>query len=53
VKDSPQFIEAHVALATVYFREKRKTDGERERATYAKLNAEREAKNELAAQPAQ
>ena len=53
VKDSPNFIEAHVSLATVYFREKRKTDGERERAIYARLNAERQAKNEIAAKPAQ
>ncbi len=51
VKDSPNFIEAHVSLATVYFREKRKTDGERERAIYAKLNAARQAKNEIAAKP--
>ncbi len=53
VKDSPNFIEAHVALATLYFREKRKTDGERERAIYAKLNAERQAKNEVAAKTVQ
>ena len=53
VKDSPQFIEAHVALATLYFREKRKADGERERAIYAKLNEARQAKNEIAAKPAQ
>ncbi len=48
VKDSPNFIEAHVSLATVYFRQKRKADGERERAIFAKLNAERQAKNEVA-----
>jgi tetratricopeptide (TPR) repeat protein len=53
VKESPQFIEAHVALATLYFRQKRKADGERERAIYARLNAERQASNELAAKPAQ
>ncbi len=53
VKDNPNFIEAHVALATVYFREKRKADGERERAIFAKLNAARSAKNEIAAKPAQ
>jgi tetratricopeptide (TPR) repeat protein len=51
VKDSPDFIEAHVSLATVYFRQKRKADGERERAIYAKLNAERQAKTEIAAKP--
>jgi len=48
VKDSPGFIEAHVSLATLYFREKRKADGERERAIYAKLNAARQASNEVA-----
>ncbi len=53
VKDSPNFIEAHVSLATVYFREKRKIDGERERAIYAKLNAARQAKTEVAASAAQ
>jgi tetratricopeptide (TPR) repeat protein len=51
IKDSPDFIEAHVSLATVYFRQKRKTDGERERAIYARLNAERQAKTEVAAKP--
>jgi len=48
VKDAPQFSEAHVSLATVYFRQKRKADGERERAIVAKLNAARQA-NEPAA----
>jgi len=52
VKDSPEFIEAHVSLATLYFRQKRKADGERERAIYAKLNAARQAKSEIAAKPA-
>lgn len=53
VAESPQFLEAHVSLATVYFREKRKVDGQRERALVAKLNVERQAKNELAAKPSQ
>lgn len=53
VKDSPQFIEAHVSLATLFFREKRKTEGDRERAIYAKLNEARQAKNEIAAKPVQ
>lgn len=48
VKEAPQFSEAHVSLATVYFRQKRKADGERERAIVAKLNAARQA-NEPAA----
>jgi tetratricopeptide (TPR) repeat protein len=51
VKEAPQFVEAHVSLATVYFREKRKEDGNRERALVAKLNSERQAANEIAAKP--
>ena len=51
VKEAPQFLEAHVSLATVYFREKRKADGERERALVAKLNTERQAANEIAVKP--
>ena len=45
VKDSPDFIEAHVSLATVYFRQKRKEDGERERAIDGRpqIAAEQEA----------
>ncbi len=53
VKDSPNFIEAHVSLATVYFREKRKADGERERAIFARLNAARQTQNEVAAKSVQ
>ena len=43
VRDSPQFSEAHVTLATIYYRLKRKADGEREKAIVQKLNAERQA----------
>jgi tetratricopeptide (TPR) repeat protein len=43
VKEAPRFTEAHVSLATIYFRQKKKTEGERERAIVAKLNAERQA----------
>jgi tetratricopeptide (TPR) repeat protein len=43
VNEAPQFTEAHVSLATVYFREKKKSEGERERAIVLKLNAERQA----------
>jgi tetratricopeptide (TPR) repeat protein len=53
VKDSPNFIEAHVSLATIYFRQKRKADGERERAIYAKLNAARQAQTEIATKSSQ
>jgi tetratricopeptide (TPR) repeat protein len=43
VKASPTFTEAHVSLATVYYREKRKEDGDRERSIVQKLNADRQA----------
>jgi len=39
VKEAPNFVEAHVTLATVYYRLKRKADGDRERAIIQKLNA--------------
>jgi tetratricopeptide (TPR) repeat protein len=44
VKDEPDFVEAHVSLATVYYRLKRKDDGDRERAIIQKLNAEEQAR---------
>lgn len=44
LKDAPNFVEAHVSLATVYYREKRKQDGDRERAIIDKLNAEIQAR---------
>jgi tetratricopeptide (TPR) repeat protein len=44
VKDAPDFVEAHVMLATVYYRLKRKADGDRHQAIVNKLNAERQAK---------
>ena len=43
IQETPQFVEAHVSLATVYYRLKRKEDGDRERATVLKLNAESQA----------
>ncbi len=43
VKESPEFTEAHVSLATTYYREKRKEDGDRERAIVERLTAERQA----------
>lgn len=43
VRDAPTFVEAHVALATAYYRLERKADGDRERATVERLNAERNA----------
>ncbi len=44
IKDAPDFVEAHVMLATVYYRLKRKAEGDREQAIVNKLNAERQAK---------
>jgi len=44
VKREPSFLEAHVSLATVYYREKRKQDGDRERAIVQKMNEESQAK---------
>jgi len=43
VKQSPQFLEAHVSLAQVYYRLKRKADGDRERELVRKLKAEQDA----------
>jgi tetratricopeptide (TPR) repeat protein len=39
----PQFVEAHVSLATVYYRLKRREDGDKERAIVLRLNAEKQA----------
>jgi tetratricopeptide (TPR) repeat protein len=44
VAESPVFVEAHVSLATAYYRLKRKADGDRQRAIVAKLNAEAQAR---------
>ncbi len=44
VKEAPDFLEAHVMLATVYYRLKRKADGDREQAIVNKLNLERQTK---------
>jgi tetratricopeptide (TPR) repeat protein len=43
IKETPNFVEAHVSLATVYYRLKRKADGDRERELVLKLNAEAQA----------
>jgi Flp pilus assembly protein TadD len=42
-RETPQFVEAHVSLATVYYRLKRKADGDRERELVLKLNAQSQA----------
>ena len=44
LKEAPQFTEAHVTLATVYYRLKRKDDGDRERARVRKLTADAQAR---------
>jgi len=44
VREAPAYVEAHVTLATVYYRLQRKPDGDRERAVVQKLNAEKQAK---------
>ncbi len=46
VKEAPTYTSAHVTLATVYYRLKRKADGDRERAIVQKLNAEAQAKQQ-------
>jgi tetratricopeptide (TPR) repeat protein len=51
LKEAPQFTEAHVTLATVYYRLKRKDDGDRERATVRKLTAEAQARQPAAKDP--
>ncbi len=40
IQEVPSYTEAHVSLATAYYRLKRKEDGDRERAIVEKLNAE-------------
>ncbi len=45
VKTSPNFREAHVALATVYYRLRRKEDGDREQAIVEKMTAEQQARD--------
>jgi tetratricopeptide (TPR) repeat protein len=44
IKEAPSFVEAHVALATAYYRQQRKEDGDRERAIVERLNQEKDAK---------
>jgi tetratricopeptide (TPR) repeat protein len=52
VSESPAFVEAHVSLATAYYRLKRKEDGDRQREIVAKLNAEAQARQPGQAVPA-
>jgi predicted Zn-dependent protease len=46
IAEAPSFLEAHVALATAYYRLQRKGDGDRERAIVDRLTREREAKEQ-------
>lgn len=52
VADNPTFTEAHVSLATVYYRMKRKADGDRHKAIAEQLTAEAQAR-QPGAQPKQ
>ena len=51
VKESPQFLEAHVTLALVYYRLKRPEDSKREREIVQRLTAEAQAKQPGVNQP--
>ena len=44
VKEYPAFVEAHVLLASVYYRLNRKADGDRQRSIVEKLNVEQQSK---------
>jgi Flp pilus assembly protein TadD len=46
VRESPGFTEAHVSLATVYYRLGRREDGSREQALVQRLNAEQKARED-------
>jgi tetratricopeptide (TPR) repeat protein len=46
VKQVPAYVEAHVTLATVYYRLKLKAEGDRERSTVQRLNAEIQAQQQ-------
>ena len=51
IRESPQFLEAHVTLALVYYRLKRPDDSKREREIVQKLTAEAQAKQPGVKQP--
>jgi hypothetical protein len=51
VQQNPTFTEAHVSLATVYYRLNRRQDGDRVRAVVRRLQAEQQARDQ--AQPAE
>ncbi|MEW5978453.1 MAG: tetratricopeptide repeat protein [Acidobacteriota bacterium] len=51
VREQPDLIPAHVALARVYYRQKKKALGDRERLVIAQLEAEQQAKKSQSAKP--
>ena len=51
VAEVPDFLDAHVLLATTYYRLKRKEDGDRQREIVARLTAERQARQPGAQSP--
>lgn len=46
IKASPDFLDAHVSLAQVYYRLRMKKEGDHERTIIAKLNAEKQAREQ-------
>ncbi len=48
ITESPKFLEAHVSLSTLYYRLKRKAEGNREREIVQRLTAERQAQQPAA-----
>jgi tetratricopeptide (TPR) repeat protein len=44
VKEAPTFLEAHVALATAYYRQQRKADGDRHKTIVERLTREKDEK---------
>ncbi len=51
VRERPDFKEAHVALARVYYKRHQTADGDREKAALARLEAEERARQEAAKSP--
>lgn len=51
VAEAPSFLEAQVTLATAYYRQQRRADGDRVRAIVQKLTEEKEAKERAKANP--
>ena len=53
VKEAPTFLEAHVALATAYYRQQRREDGDRQRVVVDRLTQEKEARERAKAKGGQ